>query len=210
MGYVELLEEAQLGPLNDEQQKAVGVIHRGTDRLGRLIEDLIEFSTASRAGVVLKLQPVDVPATMKSVIERSQAKADKAGVRLSMQVGSDVRALQADPEKLSWVLFQLVDNGVKFTPNKGEVTLAATREGPLVRLSVADTGIGIPPERQVEIFEPLHQLDGSPTRRYGGTGLGLALVRLILTAHGSEVVVQSEPGKGTTLSFMLPAADQAA
>jgi signal transduction histidine kinase len=210
IGYVELLEEAQLGPLNDEQQKAVGVIHRGTDRLGRLIEDLIEFSTASRAGVVLKLQPVDVLATMKSVIERSQAKADKAGVRLSMQVGSDVRALQADPEKLSWVLFQLVDNGVKFTPKKGEVTLAATSEGPLVRLSVVDTGIGIPPERQEEIFEPLHQLDGSPTRRYGGTGLGLALVRLILTAHGSEVVVQSEPGKGTTLSFMLPAADQAA
>jgi signal transduction histidine kinase len=75
---------------------------------------------------------------------------------------------------------------------------------------VADTGIGIPAERQEEIFEPLHQLDGSPTRRYGGTGLGLALVRLILTAHGSQVTVQSEPGKGTTLSFLLPAADQAA
>jgi signal transduction histidine kinase len=160
--------------------------------------------------VVLNLQPVDLPATMKSVIERSQAKADKAGVRLSMQVGSDVGALQADPEKLSWVLFQLVDNGIKFTPNKGEVILAATREGPLARLSVVDTGIGIPPERQEEIFEPLHQLDGSPTRRYGGTGLGLALVRLILTAHGSQIVVQSEPGEGTTLSFLLPAADQAA
>ena len=210
MGYVELLEEAQLGPLTDEQQKAVAVIHRGTDRLGRLIEDLIEFSTASRSGVVLRLQPVDVPAVMKSVIERSQAKADKAGVLLSMQVGSDVRALQADPEKLSWVLFQLVDNGIKFTPHEGQVVLAATRDGSLVRLSVADTGIGIPPERQEEIFEPLHQLDGSPTRRYGGTGLGLALVRLILTAHGSQILVQSEPGKGTTLSFVLPAADKAA
>jgi signal transduction histidine kinase len=210
MGYVELLEEAQLGPLNEEQQKAVAVIHRGTDRLGRLIEDLIEFSTASRSGVVLKLQPVDIPAVMRSVIERSQAKADKAGVQLSMEAGPDIRAVKADPEKLSWVLFQLVDNGVKFTPNKGQVVLRAAREGPLVRLSVADTGIGIPAERQEEIFEPLHQLDGSPTRRYGGTGLGLALVRLILTAHGSQVTVQSEPGKGTTLSFLLPAADQAA
>ena len=210
MGYVELLEEAQLGPLTDEQQKAVGVIHRGTDRLGRLIEDLIEFSTASRSGVVLKTQPVDVPAVMKSVLERSQAKADKAGVRLSMQVGSDVHAVLADPEKLSWVLYQLVDNGTKFTPTKGEVVLSATRDGPRVRLSVADTGIGIPPERHEEIFEPLHQLDGSPTRRYGGTGLGLALVRLILTAHDTQVLVQSEPGKGTTLSFVLPAAEQAA
>jgi signal transduction histidine kinase len=210
MGYVELLEETQLGPLNDEQQKAMAVIHRGTDRLGRLIEDLIEFSTASRSGVVLKLQPVEVPALMQGVIERSQAKADKAGVRLSMQVGPEIHALQADPEKLSWVLFQLVDNGIKFTPNKGEVTLAATRDGSLVQLSVADTGIGIPPERQEEIFEPLHQLDGSPTRRYGGTGLGLALVKLILSAHGSQIRVQSEPGKGTTLSFLLPAADHPA
>ncbi len=210
MGYVELLEETQLGPLTEDQQKAVAVIHRGTDRLGRLIEDLIEFSTASRSGVVLNLQPVGLAAMMKSVIERSQAKADKAGVRLSAQVGSDTRAVQADFEKLSWVLFQLMDNGIKFTPSQGEVSLAAVRDGSLVRLSVTDTGIGIPPERQEEIFEPLHQLDGSPTRRYGGTGLGLALVRLILTAHGSQIVVQSEPGKGTTLSFLLPAADQAA
>lgn len=210
MGYVELLEEAQLGPLTDEQQKAMAVIHRGTDRLGRLIEDLIEFSTASRSGVVLKQQPVELPALVQGVIGRLQPKADKAGVRLSMQVGPDIRALQADPEKLSWVLFQLVDNGIKFTPNKGEVTLAATRDGSLVRLSVADTGIGIPSERQEEIFEPLHQLDGSPTRRYGGTGLGLALVKLILSAHGSQIRVQSEPGKGTTLSFLLPAADNPA
>jgi signal transduction histidine kinase len=210
MGYVELLEEAQLGPLTEEQQKAVGVIHRGTDRLGRLIEDLIEFSTASRSGVVLKLQPVDLPAVMKSVLERSQAKADKAGVRLATQIPPDVRGVQADAEKLNWVLFQLVDNGIKFTPGGGEVVLSASRDGSSVRLAVADTGIGIPPERQEEIFEPLHQLDGSPTRRYGGTGLGLALVRLILSAHDAQVRVQSQPGTGTTLSFQLPAADQVA
>jgi two-component system, sensor histidine kinase ChiS len=210
LGYVELLEEAQLGPLTDEQLKALGVIHRGTDRLGRLIEDLIEFSTASRSGVVLRMQPVDVPTVMQGVIERSQPKADRVGVRLSTRVDAQVHAVQADPEKLSWVLFQLVDNGIKFTPSKGEVVLTASREGSTVRLAVSDTGIGIPRERQEEIFEPLHQLDGSATRRYGGTGLGLALVRLILTAHDSQVRVQSEPGQGTTLSFVLPTADQAA
>jgi len=210
LGYVELLEEGQLGPLTDEQTKAMAVIHRGTDRLGRLIEDLIEFSTASRSGVVLKLQQVDLPALMRGVIERSQAKAEKAGVRLALHVTPEVRALQADPEKLGWVLFQLVDNGIKFTPNDGEVSLAASRDGPLVRLSVADTGIGIPPDRVEEIFEPLHQLDGSPTRRYGGTGLGLALVKLIVGAHGSQIRVESELGKGTSLSFLLPVADQPA
>ncbi|MCJ7678199.1 MAG: HAMP domain-containing histidine kinase [Anaerolineales bacterium] len=210
LGYVELLEEGQIGPLNDEQQKAMGVIHRGSNRLGRLIEDLIEFSTASRSGVVLKLQPVDLPTLMQGVIERSGAKAEKAGVRLALNVPSGLRLAQADTEKLGWVLFQLVDNGIKFTPTGGEVALRGAKEGTLVRLSVADTGIGIPSERLEEIFEPLHQLDGSPTRRYGGTGLGLALVKLIVGAHGSQVHVESEPGKGTTLSFLLPGAEPSA
>ena len=210
LGYVELLEEGQIGPLNDEQQKAMGVIHRGSNRLGRLIEDLIEFSTASRSGVVLKLQPVDLPTLMQGVIERSGAKAEKAGVRLALNVPSGLRLAQADTEKLGWVLFQLVDNGIKFTPTGGEVALRGAKEGTLVRLSVADTGIGIPSERLEEIFEPLHQLDGSPTRRYGGTGLGLALVKLIVGAHGSQVHVESEPSKGTTLSFLLPGAEPSA
>jgi signal transduction histidine kinase len=210
LGYVELLEEGQLGVLNDEQVKAMGVIHRGTDRLGRLIEDLIEFSTASRSGVSLKLLPVDLSTLMRGVMERSAAKAEKAGVRLALHVPPELRSAQADAEKLGWVLFQLVDNGIKFTPTGGEVALRGAREGTLVRLSVADTGIGIPSERLEEIFEPLHQLDGSPTRRYGGTGLGLALVKLIVGAHGSQVHVESEPGKGTTLSFLLPVAESAA
>ena len=210
LGYVELLEEGQLGVLNEEQNKAVSVIHRGSDRLGRLIEDLIEFSTASRSGVVLKLQAVELPALMRSVIERSTAKAEKAGVRLGLTIPPDLRSVQADSEKLGWTLFQLMDNGIKFTPDGGEVILGGEREGSLVRLKVADTGIGIPPERVEEIFEPLHQLDGSPTRRYGGTGLGLALVKLIVAAHGSQVHVESEPGRGTTLSFLLPAAEPAA
>jgi signal transduction histidine kinase len=210
LGYVELLEEEQLGPLSDEQRKAMGVIHRGSDRLGRLIEDLIEFSTASRSGVVLKLQPVDLPALMRGVIERSSAKAEKAGVRLALHAPPELRSAQADMEKLGWVLFQLVDNGIKFTPAGGEVALRGAKEGTLVRLSVADTGIGIPSDRLEEIFEPLHQLDGSPTRRYGGTGLGLALVKLIVGAHGSQVHVESELGTGTSLSFLLPAAEPAA
>ena len=210
LGYVELLEEGQLGQLNDEQKKAMGVIHRGSDRLGRLIEDLIEFSTASRSGVALKLQPVDLPTLLQGVIARSGAKAEKAGVRLALNVPSGLRSAQADTEKLGWVLFQLVDNGIKFTPTGGEVALRGAKEGALVRLSVADTGIGIPSERLEEIFEPLHQLDGSPTRRYGGTGLGLALVKLIVGAHGSQVHVESEPGKGTTLSFLLPGAEPSA
>lgn len=104
------------------------------------------------------------------------------------------------------MLHQLLDNGIKFTPPDGRVTIEARMEGAAATVCVRDTGIGIPRERIAEIFEPFHQLDGSSTRRYGGTGLGLALVHLILGAHGATVRVESEEGAGTQFSFRLPAA----
>jgi signal transduction histidine kinase len=96
-----------------------------------------------------------------------------------------------------------MDNGIKFTPSGGNVTFSAKQENKQVLLTIQDTGIGIPSERLKELFEPFHQLDASPTRRYGGTGLGLALVRLILEAHGTVMSVESEEGEGSTFSFPL-------
>ncbi len=203
-GYVELLADAQLGPLSDEQSNALSVVHRATDRLGRLIEDLIEFSTASREGLALKLQPVLLQELVGDVLERSREKAGTAEIQLAIEVQESLPPVQADPERLGWVLYQLVDNGIKFTPAGGRVTVRAQKNGDLVSTSVIDTGIGIPSSRLEEIFEPFHQLDASATRRYGGTGLGLSLVQLILNTHGSQVNVSSEEGEGTTFSFALP------
>jgi signal transduction histidine kinase len=102
------------------------------------------------------------------------------------------------------VLNQLVDNGVKFTPSNGRVIVIVKREGEnLVIVSVTDTGIGIPSSRLEDIFEPFHQLDGSSTRRFSGTGLGLSLVRQIIEAHGSMLEVQSIEGRGSTFKFPL-------
>ncbi|MEY2818918.1 MAG: hypothetical protein RL275_2381, partial [Chloroflexota bacterium] len=107
-------------------------------------------------------------------------------------------------EKISWVVAQLIDNGIKFTPSGGSVQVIIEEEGKnLVQISVRDTGVGIPQDRMKEIFEPFHQLDGSSTRRYGGTGLGLSLVRQIVEAHGSLLDVKSTEGKGTTFKFPL-------
>ncbi|HAX70014.1 MAG TPA: hypothetical protein DCY14_10430 [Anaerolineae bacterium] len=112
--------------------------------------------------------------------------------------------VQADAEKLGWVVNQLLDNAIKFTPSGGSVTISLVEEGSnLVQLSVVDTGIGIPVSRMKEIFEPFHQLDGSSTRRYGGTGLGLSLVRQIIEAHGSLLDVKSVEGKGSSFKFPL-------
>jgi signal transduction histidine kinase len=203
-GYLELLMEEQLGPLSPEQKKPVDVMLRAAGRLERLIEDLIAFSTASREGLSLKREPTAFGELADQVVARSREKADKAGVNLLVELAEPLPPVQADQEKLGWVLYQLVDNGIKFTPSGGSVTVQAAAQNGLLEIVVADTGIGIPEERIEEIFEPFHQLDGSPTRRYGGTGLGLTLVRQILDAHGASVQVESTENQGSIFRFALP------
>ncbi len=203
-GYVELLAAGELGPLSQEQADAIEVVRRATDRLSSLIGDLIEFSTASREGLTLHRRAVDVTELVAGVFKRSQAKAEKAGVRLKAELEEGLPQLHADPERLSWAIYQLVDNGIKFTPDGGEVVVQVCRDGAGLHFTIQDSGIGIPQDRLEEIFEPFHQLDSSPTRRYGGTGLGLALVRIILEAHGTSLQVESEEGRGTRFDFVLP------
>jgi len=204
-GYAELLAAGELGKLEAEPMEAAQVIRRAAERLGSLIEDLIEFSTAAREGLTLHIVPTEVAPMIASILQRSQSKAEKAGVRLETEIADMLPDVKVDPERLSWALFQLVDNGIKFTPANGRVVLIASLGDLGVDLRVMDTGIGIPQERIEEIFEPFHQLDGSATRRYGGTGLGLALVKLIVEAHGSRLLVESMEDQGTVFSFTVPA-----
>jgi signal transduction histidine kinase len=112
--------------------------------------------------------------------------------------------VRVDEDKIGWVLFQLLDNAIKFTPEGGHVEVRATLENGIVTTSVIDTGIGIPADRIPEIFEPFHQLDGSTTRHYAGTGLGMAMVRRIIEAHGSQIKVQSIVDRGSHFAFSLP------
>jgi len=208
-GYIELLIGAQLGPLNPDQIKALEVVQRSSTRLETLIEDLIEFSTSSREGIGLKIQPFRVEQLLNMVIERSREKAEKSKIELTAEIEEPLSLVRGDEKRLGWVLIQLVDNGIKFTPEGGQVTLKSSLNGDRVTISVTDTGIGIPGDRMDEVFIPFHQLDGSAERRYGGTGLGLALVKLILDAHDCEIRIQSEIGKGSTFSFDLPKIEKA-
>ncbi|HMK07913.1 MAG TPA: ATP-binding protein [Anaerolineales bacterium] len=203
-GYTELMADGQLGAVSAEQANALTVVTRATERLGRLIEDLIEFSSASRTGLTLNLTPVLLPVLLSQAVERSREKAKRAGVALDVDVEGQLPQVLGDRERLSWVLHQLLDNAIKFTPGGGRIRLRAAPQTRAVLVEVIDTGIGIPRERMEEVFEPFHQLDGSPTRRYGGTGLGLALVRLILDAHGAPLNLESTVGEGTRISFTLP------
>jgi len=209
-GYVELLEGQELGQLSPEQGKAVTVISRATLRLEHLIEDLIAFSTASREGLALDLRPAQLAQLAEATLDRSKDKAALAGVAIQLSVDRGLPYVQADMDKLSWVLYQLVDNAIKFTPAGGRVKLWAEQVNRVVTVAVSDTGIGIPSDKFEEIFEPFHQLDGSPTRRYPGTGLGLALVKQIVSAHGASIQVESTQNSGSTFRFDLPLAPDSA
>jgi signal transduction histidine kinase len=204
-GYIELLATESLGSINEDQRKALDISQHATNRLQSLIDDLILFSVAERGELSLKLGPINISKVANEIALHSHQKAQEANITLLVEVEPDLPDIQADDQKISWVLLQLLDNAIKFTPANGKVILAIKRleQSGMVDIIVSDTGIGIPSERFKEIFEPFHQLDGSATRRYGGTGLGLALVREIVEAHGSVINVKSKVGQGSSFSFPL-------
>jgi len=203
-GYVELLITESLGSITEEQRHALQISQQSTGKLENLIEDLIMVSLASRGELSIKQENVDIRRLANLAVKSLGGKATERSVNLHAVIDEDVPLIQADSQKIAWVLGQLIDNAIKFTPSNGSVVVSVRREGEnLVIISVTDTGIGIPSNQIEDIFEPFHQLDGSTTRRYGGTGLGLSLVRQIVEAHGSMLEVQSVEGRGSTFKFPL-------
>jgi signal transduction histidine kinase len=203
-GYVELLITESLGSITEEQRHALAVSQQSTNRLETLIEDLIMVSLASRGELSISQDNVDIRRLANLALKTYTDSALGRGINLHTVVDDNVPFVQADSQKIAWVLGQLIDNAIKFTPSGGNVIISVKCEGEnLVIISVTDTGIGIPANRLEDIFEPFHQLDSSTTRKYGGTGLGLSLVRQIVEAHGSMLEVESIEGRGSTFKFPL-------
>lgn len=202
-GYLELLSSGDLGQVNDEQYRSLMTMQRSTDRLEKLIEDLILFSMTERGTISLHVKSFDINQVCSGLVTAFQQRAAEHKHTLSFESDSQPAFIQADREKIQWAIQQLIENAIKFTPDGGTVRVKTSLENHFILIKVCDNGIGIPQERIDEIFEPFHQLDGSSTRRYGGTGLGLALVKKIIEAHGSMVRVDSKPGKGSSFEFAM-------
>jgi signal transduction histidine kinase len=205
-GFHALLAAGDLGALTPEQRQAVEVMGRGVSELERLVGDLIQFATGARGEMVLSPSAVPVGPLVEGVVASMRQRAAAHGLSLACIQPAAGVCVTADAERIRWVVAQLLDNAIKFTQDSGSVEAGAKVVGGGVRIWVADTGQGIAETRLPELFEPFHQLDGSATRKAGGTGLGLALVKMIVSAHGSAVSVVSRPGVGSRFSFDLPAA----
>lgn len=201
-GYVELLEKGELGILQPEQQDAMTIITRRVHMLHRMIEDLTTILEAEAHPAHNK--PVELSDLVQRTVDDFHDTIRQAGLGLILDVPPDKMRLMGDPIHLSRLLDNLISNAIKFTPTGGTITILLRREDSNAILEVSDTGVGIPDDKLGRIFERFYQVDGSTTRRYGGTGLGLALVKEIAVSHGGQVSVESKVGKGSRFRVCLP------
>ncbi len=201
---MDLISCEALGPLSSEQAEAMDSMINASQRLKQLIEDMLRFSNVAKGNLPVALAPVSLVGPVHIAVHEMQPKAKAKQVELRVRLAPQIPTVRADEEKISWVIHQLLDNAIKFTPTGGLVMVQAEHTEDNVKVSVKDNGIGIPKERLSEIFEPFHQLDGSTTRHHGGTGLGLALAQSIMEAHQSSIVIHSRANQGSCFSFSLP------
>jgi two-component system phosphate regulon sensor histidine kinase PhoR len=173
------------------------------DRLVQMVEELLELSRIESGEVPLAQEPVQIAAVVADAVERLRPQAERQGLSLTLEAAPDLPPVMGDAERLERVVVDLIHNAVKFTPAGGSVHVWAGLSDGGVTVRVSDTGVGVAPEDLPRIFERFYK--GSRARGGGGTGLGLAVVKHVVEAHGGTVSVESEPGRGSTFSFSIPA-----
>jgi signal transduction histidine kinase len=203
-GYADLLDAGELGELQPQHKEAVSIIARRVQILRKLVEDFTTVLEAERTDA--PPEPVHLAYLVQMLEEDFRVSAQQTGVTLAVEIAPAVAPVFGFTSQLRQVVDNLVANGLKYTSSGGSVTLRLYQQNGDVILEVADTGIGIPPDQVERIFERFYQVDGSATRRHGGVGLGLALVKEIVEAHGGRVTVESELGAGSTFQIRLPVA----
>jgi signal transduction histidine kinase len=182
-------------------------IHRETERLGRLVEDLQELSRVEAGAYELKRSPIAVESLVKAVVERLSRQYGDKGVTLETSLPDGLPPVIADEQRIGQVLTNLVGNALQYTPQGGRVILSANDEGGFVRISVSDTGIGINSEHLEHVFDRFYRVDKSRSRAAGGSGIGLTIARYIVLAHGGQIWAESlGDGHGSTFAFTLPVA----
>jgi PAS domain S-box-containing protein len=198
----------RLAPEPSAQVRAQEVIDRQVTQMARLIDDLLDLSRINRGLIQLQREPVRLRNLMERAVETARPAIETARHRLEVRLADEDLMLQADPARVIQVIGNLLNNAAKYTPDGGEIRLAAWREGNRAMLEVADNGIGIPPADQGKLFQMFTQLHHSAGRAKGGLGIGLSLVRTLVQMHGGSVHVFSDGlDEGTRFTVELPLAE---
>ena len=202
-GYIEtLLDNPQTS--HEELSRILQVMERHSKRLGLLVDDLLSLAQLESRDTDLQLSDVQLAELFESVLRDWGKKLAEKQLKVVVDLSPDARTIRADETRLQEVVYNLLDNAVKYSRENGEVRLRAAQRGPEIVLSVADNGIGIGKNDLPRIFERFYRVDKARSRELGGTGLGLAIVKHIAQLHGGRVEAESELGRGTTIRVILP------
>ena len=202
-GYIEtLLDNPQTS--DKELSRILRVMERHSKRLGLLVDDLLTLAHLESRSAGLQFSAVQLAELFQSVIRDWEKKLAEKQLKVVVDLSPDARTIRADETRLHEVLYNLLDNALKYSRENGEIRLRAVQRGPEIVLSVTDNGIGISKDDLPRIFERFYRADKARSRELGGTGLGLAIVKHIAQLHGGRVEAESELGKGTTIRVSLP------
>ncbi len=200
---IHLLLEEVVGPLTPKQLELLLAARQDSDRILAMINDLLDLTRIEQGRVKLDLQPQTVSALVEGALDRVQSRAEDAGIAIETHLDGDLPEVLVDHDRIEHVFDNLIVNAIQHTARGGTIRIEAAALGERVRFAVEDSGEGIPADQLPRVFEKFYRV---PTSRHqGGAGLGLAIVREIVVAHGGEIEVQSEAGKGTRFTFTLPA-----
>ena len=203
-----LVDTLREGRFRNEQQlrEYLDLIAGENDRLRRIAENFLAFSRLERGGHSLELAPVAPHTVAALAVAPFAARLAEPGCTFAMEVAESLPEIRADRDALAQVLSNLIDNALKYTGDEKRIALRARTDGGALAFTVEDNGVGIAPDHRREIFEPFHQVDQRLSRTREGAGLGLAIVRRIVKAHGGEITVAGEPGKGSVFTVKIPLA----
>jgi signal transduction histidine kinase len=176
--------------------------------LSRLVDELQELSLAEAGELKLVYQAEDIAKLIEQTVASWRPRVAAKEISLSLDLPDNLPPVSIDWQRISQVLHNLLENAVTHTPKRGAINVAATTQGDEIEVRVSDTGEGIPAEDLPNIFERFYRVDKSRARATGGSGLGLTIAKRLVEAHGGKIAVESELGKGSSFSFILPIAEQ--
>jgi signal transduction histidine kinase/ActR/RegA family two-component response regulator len=207
LGFSEVLLERMFGEINERQEEYLRDIHGSGRHLLELLNEILDLSKVEAGRMELEYSSFDLPTLLDGAVSMLRERAALHGITMDIEVGEGIAELYADQLRLKQVLLNVITNAVKFTGDGGSVVVRAVREGTEVQITVTDTGIGVPEEDRVRIFESFQQ-GGRGSSREEGTGLGLTLSRRIVELLGGRMWLDSEVGVGSTFGFAIPAGDR--
>ncbi len=208
LGPVEAMLQGEMGPLQEKQKAYLSNVYTNSLRLLKLINNLLDLAKLEEGGIALQYGKYELGGFVRGVVESFEAAARKRRVKIETAGDSPSLEVYFDRERLEKVLINLLGNALKFTPPGGSILVHWREEGEFVRISVEDTGPGIPEEALGRIFDRFVQADDSASRKHGGTGIGLSLAKEITELHGGTIRAANRPAGGAVFSFTLPLAER--